>query len=356
LPPKELAELILVTGGAGYIGSHTIVELLKAGFNVVAIDNFSNSEKFIPKVVEKVAGRPYEFIEADLQDKETLDLIFKKIPGIKTVIHFAASKSVAESVVHPLKYYENNIAGMINLLGAMQVHKVKNLVFSSSCTVYGQPRVLPVTESSPILPAESPYGRTKQICEDIISDLMKSWENLSAITLRYFNPIGAHESAMIGELPRGVPNNLVPYITQTAYGLHSELKIFGNDYETPDGTCIRDYIHVTDLAIAHVAAAHRLSEGKCKNNGPEIFNIGTGTGVSVFEAVQTFRKATGVDLKFQFAPRRPGDVEKIWANPELANQKLGWKSEKSLSDALLSAWNWEKYYREQIQPAAAQLD
>lgn len=331
---------ILVTGGTGFIGSHTIVELLNAGFEVINIDNLSNSKEFINDRIAEITHKIPSFINGDILQYKTLDVLFSKYE-IDAVIHFAAFKSVNESVNYPLKYYKNNLGGTLNLLDFMKSNGVTNLVFSSSCTVYGQPDVLPVNENSPIKIAESPYGRTKQICEDMIMDFQKSYTDLNAIILRYFNPIGAHPTAKIGELPIGVPANLVPYIMQTASGKRAVLKVFGNDYNTTDGTCIRDYIHVVDLAKAHVAAVKRLVEQK-QSQRTEIYNIGTGVGNTVLEVIQAFEKATGQKLNYEFAPRRNGDIEKIFANVSKAQTELGWKSEFSLQDAMLHAWNWEK--------------
>ena len=280
----------------------------------------------------------------DLCDQEKLDRFFDNNKDISAVIHFAAYKAVGESVNKPLEYYRNNLVSLINLLDAMKNHSIPDLVFSSSCTVYGQPEKLPVTEDAPLQPAVSPYGNTKQIGEEIIRDTAISDKNIKAISLRYFNPIGAHPSALIGELPRGVPENLVPYITQTAYGLRDELKIFGNDFNTPDGYCVRDYLHVVDLAKAHVVAVDRLIEGRNKSNY-EVFNLGTGKGVSVLEAIRSFERVSGIKLKFRITERRPGDIEKIWADPSFANNELGWKTLSTLDEAMKTAWDWEKYIR-----------
>lgn len=335
---------ILVTGGTGYIGSHTVVELQKAGFEVIIIDNLSNSQISVLDGIEKITGIRPAFEKFDLCDNQEVEKFFGKYQGIGSIIHFAASKAVGESVQNPLKYYENNILSLINLLKAMNKYNVPNIVFSSSCTVYGQPTQLPVTEAAPVQMAMSPYGNTKQINEEIIQDTIKASPSLKCIALRYFNPIGAHESANIGELPSGVPDNLIPFVTQTAAGLREELKVFGNDYNTPDGSCIRDYIHVVDLAQAHVIAIQRLLGNKCKINY-EFFNIGTGNGNSVLEVINTFEKVTGVKLKHKIVGRRDGDIEQIWADTSLANNELGWKAKLSLADALTSAWKWEKKYR-----------
>ncbi len=330
---------VLVTGGTGYIGSHTAVELIEKGFEVVSIDNLYNSEAWINDRIGMITGITPVLEVFDLCDRDRLDDFFSRHTDIKAVIHFAAFKAVSESVRKPLEYYRNNILSTINLLEMMRKHGVAPLVFSSSCTVYGQPDSLPVTEDAPIKPATSPYGNTKKICEDIIRDTVFA-DGITAISLRYFNPIGAHPSALIGELPRGVPENLVPFITQTAIGLREELKVYGNDYNTPDGSCIRDYIHIMDLAQAHVKALERLLEGKNKNKY-EVFNLGTGKGVSVFEIIQSFERVSGIKLKYRVTGRRPGDIEKIWADPSLANRELGWKASCSLDDALKSAWEWE---------------
>jgi UDP-glucose 4-epimerase len=333
---------ILVTGGTGFIGSHTSVELIENGFDVVIIDNLYNSEAEVIDRIEKITGvRP--LLEVfDLCDKDKTDLFFSNNTDISAVIHFAAYKAVGESVSKPLDYYRNNLVSLINLLDAMQKRGISNLVFSSSCTVYGQPEKLPVTEEAPLQPAMSPYGNTKQIGEEIIRDTTISSDKIKAISLRYFNPIGAHPSALIGELPRGVPENLVPYITQTAIGLRPELKIFGNNYDTPDGSCIRDYLHVSDLARAHLVAVKRLIEKKNRKDY-EIFNLGTGKGVSVLEAINSFERVSGVKLKYKIAGRRAGDIVKIWADPTLANRELGWKTVYSLDECMKTAWDWEKH-------------
>lgn len=332
---------ILVTGGTGYIGSHTVVELQKAGFRVIVVDNLSNSSIEAIAGIERITGVKPHFENLDCLDYVGLDYLFSKYEGIKAVIHFAASKSVNESVNKPVVYYRNNVNGLMNILDLMPIHGVKNIVFSSSCTVYGQPDVLPVDEKSPFKPALSPYGNTKQICEEIIQDVIRSGSSMNSIILRYFNPIGAHPSAEIGELPIGVPNNLVPYITQTAIGLREKLNVYGNDYNTPDGSCIRDYINVVDLAKAHVVAVKRMLDGK-QNEPLETFNIGTGKGYSVLELIHAFEKSTGVKLPYEIVGRRPGDIEKVWANPQKAIKVLGWKPEASLEDTLQSAWKWEQ--------------
>lgn len=335
---------VLVTGGTGYIGSHTAVELINEGFEVVIVDNLSNSSLDMLDGVEKITGVRPAFEQFDLCDREKTKQLFVKYPDIKAIIHFAASKAVGESVEKPLLYYRNNLVSLMNLLENMPQSQAKNLVFSSSCTVYGQPDMLPVTESAPIIKANSPYGNTKQISEEIIQDTLYATPGIKTIALRYFNPVGAHPSALIGELPLGVPQNLVPFVTQTAMGLRKQLSVFGNDYNTPDGSCIRDYIHVVDLAKAHVVAIKRMLENKNKS-AFEVFNLGTGNGVSVLELVKAFEKVTGVKLNYQIVGRREGDIEKVWADTRFANEELGWKAHSSLEDTLLSAWNWEKYYR-----------
>ena len=339
---------ILVTGGTGYIGSHTSVELIEDGFDVVIIDNLYNSEAEVIDRIEKITGVRPAFEVFDLCDKSKTDLFFKNNKDISAIIHFAAYKAVGESVSKPLEYYRNNLVSLINLLDSMKTYGVGNIVFSSSCTVYGQPEKLPVTEDAPLQPAMSPYGNTKQIGEDIIRDTTIPSDKIKAISLRYFNPIGAHNSALIGESPRGVPENLVPYITQTAIGLRDELKVFGDDYDTPDGSCIRDYLHVSDLAKAHLAAVKRLIETKNKKNY-EVFNLGTGKGVSVFEAIHSFEKVSGVKLKYKITGRRQGDIVKIWADPSLANRELGWRTVYSLDDCMKTAWEWEKQIRKHVK-------
>lgn len=341
---------ILVTGGTGFIGSHTTVELQNAGYKVVIVDNLSNSQASVVDGIEKITGIRPAFEEVDCCDLEAMDKVFAKYPDIDGIIHFAASKAVGESVEKPLLYYRNNIVSLVNLLELMPKHNVKGIIFSSSCTVYGQPdpENLPVTEDAPIKPAESPYGNTKQVNEEIIRDDINSGAPIKAILLRYFNPIGSHPTAIIGEMPNGVPMNLIPYVTQTAMGIREQLKVFGNDYDTPDGTCIRDYIYVVDLAKAHVKAMERVLDTDSAKL--EVFNVGTGKGVSTKEIVDAFEAATGVKLNWTFAPRRAGDIEKVWANPEKANNVLGWKAETSLEDTLKSAWKWqEKLRKEGIQ-------
>jgi UDP-glucose 4-epimerase len=335
---------ILVTGGTGYIGSHTSVELINDGFEVVLIDNLYNSEAEVVDRIKEITGIKPVLEVFDMCDQEKLDLFFSVNKDISAVIHFAAYKAVGESVNKPLAYYRNNLVSLINLLDTMKRHNIPNLVFSSSCTVYGQPVKLPVTEDAPLQPATSPYGNTKRIGEEIIRDTAFSDNNIRTVALRYFNPIGAHPTALIGELPRGIPENLVPYITQTGYGLRDELKVFGNDYDTPDGSCVRDYLHVVDLAKAHVVAVERLVEGRNKKNY-EVFNLGTGTGVSVLEAIKSFERVSGIKLKYKVTERRPGDIEKIWADPAYANEELGWKTLSTLDDAMKTAWDWEKNIR-----------
>ena len=336
---------ILVTGGAGYIGSHTAVELQNAGYEVVIIDNLSNSNRDVIDGIERITGIRPAFVEMDMQDKEKLQQLFENHPGIKGVINFAASKAVGESVKKPLLYYRNNLVTLLNLLDLMPQYGVEALVFSSSCTVYGQPDNMPVDETAPIKPAMSPYGNTKQICEEIITDTVHAGAPFKSILLRYFNPVGAHPSAEIGELPLGVPQNLLPFVTQTAIGIREQQSVFGDDYDTPDGSCIRDYIHVVDLAKAHVKAVDRMLENKSEE-AVEIFNLGTGRGVSVLELIKTFEEVTGVKLNYKIAERREGDITQVWANPEKANRVLGWKAEETLADTLASAWKWQLRLRE----------
>lgn len=339
-----MSKKVLVTGGTGYIGSHTVVELQNEGFEVVIVDDLSNSKIEVLDAIEKITGKRPAFEKFNLADRDKTDAFFEKNANIDAIIHFAAFKAVGESVEKPLEYYRNNLVSLMNLLENMKRHHVPSLVFSSSCTVYGQPDQLPVTESTPRKPAESPYGNTKAVSEDIMRDFSYASDGLNCIALRYFNPIGAHPSALIGEFPVGVPNNLVPFITQTAAGLRDELKIFGEDYDTPDGTAIRDYINVVDLAKAHVVAINRLMKKKNKA-AYEFFNVGTGTGYSVMQLVKTFMEVNGVEVKYQITDRRAGDIEKIWADTTLANEELGWKAEKTLEETLASAWAWEKNVR-----------
>jgi UDP-glucose 4-epimerase len=331
---------ILVTGGAGYIGSHTVVELQQRGFEVVIIDNLSNSHASVVDRIAEISGIKPEFHRFDLIDPELTASFFKSHPDLSGIIHFAAFKAVGESVDNPLRYYRNNLDSLINILQGMKENKILNLVFSSSCTVYGQPDSLPVKETSPIKEAWSPYGNTKQMSEQILRFSVPAY-GLKVIALRYFNPTGAHKSALIGELPIGVPNNLVPFITQTAIGKRDCLRVFGSDYDTPDGTAIRDYIHVVDLAKAHVVAVDRMISGKTKSDF-EIFNLGTGNGFSVLEVIQSFEKVTGQKLNYKIVERRPGDIEKVWADTSLANDELGWKAEKSIDEMMHSAWDWER--------------
>jgi len=336
---------ILVTGGTGYIGSHTVVELMNAGYEPLIIDNLSNSNIGVLDGIKKITGKTPIFENIDCKDYSDLNFFFEKYQNIKAIINFAASKAVGESVEKPLLYYRNNLVSLLNLLELMPKHHIENIVFSSSCTVYGQPDVLPVTEQSPIKPATSPYGSTKQMGETFLTDAAHAIPQMKAILLRYFNPIGAHPSAEIGELPNGIPNNLLPFVTQTAMGIRPKLRVFGDDYDTEDGSCIRDYINVVDLAKAHVVAVKRLLEGKEKKS-VEVFNLGTGRGLSVLEIIHAFEKATGVKVPYEIAPRREGDIEKVWADTTWANQELGWKAQESLEDTLRSAWNWEVKLKE----------
>lgn len=329
---------ILVTGGAGYIGSHVVVELHNAGYQPIILDDFSNSEKSALEGLKAITGQEFVCYTGDCNDKSLLQRICSE-QHIDGAIHFAAFKAVGESVEKPLKYYHNNVGSMVTLLSVMEEYNVHNIVFSSSCTVYGQPDHLPVTEESPKKEAESPYGNTKQICEEVLADTVGSSDSLKGIALRYFNPIGAHPSSHIGELPLGVPNNLVPFVTQTAAGIRKELAVFGDDYDTQDGTCVRDYIHVVDLAKAHVRALEYLTESETSLF--DVFNIGTGKGNSVLEVIHAFEKSTGEKLNYRIAPRRPGDVEKVFADPTKSQETLGWKAEKSLEEALSDSWNWQ---------------
>lgn len=349
---KDMSKRVLVSGGAGFIGSHVTVELLEAGYEVVVADNMSNCDLTCFEGVKKITGRDdIPFVEMDFCDSVAVEKLFSDYK-IDAVIHFAAFKAVGESVDEPVMYYKNNLLSFLNVIEAAKNHGGCNVLFSSSATVYGEPDDLPVTEQSPRQSATSPYGNTKQICEDILSDSVKAYARfadgangqgtIKGISLRYFNPIGAHPSALIGELPRGVPNNLVPYITQTASGKRACLSIFGNDYSTPDGTCQRDYIDIVDLAKAHVFAVRRMLDGKMEKDY-EIFNVGTGRPVSVLELVKAFEKVNGLKLNYKFAPRRQGDVKAIWADPTLANKKLGWKAERTVEETLASAWAWERH-------------
>ncbi len=343
-----MKELIVVTGGTGYIGSHTTVELMEAGYDVLIIDNLANSKIEVLDGIEKITGRKPNFEKLDLCDSEGVMECFASYPAIRAIIHFAAHKAVSESVEKPLMYYENNLLSLINLLKAMKSHEVKYFVFSSSCTVYGQPDILPVTEESAIKKAASPYGNTKQIAEEIIADTIAADNAIEAIALRYFNPIGAHPTAYIGELPLGVPDNLVPFLTQTAIGVREELRVFGDNYNTPDGSAVRDYINVVDLSRAHVISIDRLLAGR-NEPGMEVFNLGTGKGLSVFEIINAFVKATGVEFRYKVVDRRDGDIEQVYADTSLANKVLGWKAGISLEDTLRSAWKWEKTIRNQTE-------
>ena len=338
-----MKETVLVSGGAGYIGTHTTVALIEAGYDVVVIDNFSNSEPSAIEGVEKIVGRKITFEEVDTCDKAALRGVFER-HQFNTVIHFAAYKAVGESMSEPLKSYQNNLVSYMNILEMMKEFNRPNILFSSSATVYGDAEVLPVTEQTPRQPATSPYGNTKQIAEDILRDCCRAYEGMYGIALRYFNPIGAHPSALIGELPRGVPNNLVPFITQTAAGIRACLSVCGDDYDTADGTCLRDYIDVNDLAKAHVAAVNRMTAHKMDAKY-EIFNVGTGNPVSVLELVTRFEKANNLKLNYKIVGRRPGDVPAVWADTALANEVLGWKAECDLDDTLRSSWAWEKHIR-----------
>jgi UDP-glucose 4-epimerase len=336
-----MKKTVLVTGGAGYIGSHTAVELIAAGYGVVIADNLSNSELSAVEGVRRITGVEVPFEKVDCNDAAAMAGLFARYT-IDAVIHFAAFKAVGESVAEPLKYYADNVGSLVTLLEAMRAANVGNIVFSSSATVYGQPDVLPATESTPRKPATSPYGATKQICEDILRDSVSAYKGLHGIALRYFNPIGAHPSALIGELPKGVPANLVPFITQTAAGIRGELSIFGNDYDTPDGTALRDYIDVVDLARAHVVAVKRMLSGKQRTDY-EVFNVGTGKPVSVMELVKGFERVNGVKVPYKIVARRPGDVEAVWADTTLAAEQLGWRSDRPLDETLRSAWAWQQH-------------
>ena len=339
---------ILVTGGTGYIGSHTAVELLEEGMQVVIVDNLSNSEKEVLDGIFSITGISPHFEEVDLRDRKATFGVFEKHPDISAIIHFAAFKAVGESVEKPLAYYENNLLSLIHLLEAMKLFQVDYMVFSSSCTVYGEPDELPVTENAPIKKAGSPYGNTKQICEEILQDTTNSMEGKGVISLRYFNPIGAHPTAKIGELPIGIPNNLVPFITQTAAGIREYLSVYGDDYNTPDGSAIRDYINVVDLSRAHVRAIRRLLEQK-QLSSFEVFNLGTGSGLSVFEVIKAFERSTGQKLNFKVVGRREGDIEKVWADTSHANSELGWKAVVGIEESLQSAWKWERRIRSKNQ-------
>lgn len=335
-----MKEKILVTGGTGYIGSHTTVKLQEAGYEVVIIDNLSNSNIEVLDGIEAITGVRPVFFKGDCTDINALRRLFTENPGIKGIINFAASKAVGESVHKPILYYRNNLGTLLNLLECMPEFGVKGIVFSSSCTVYGEPDVNPIDETAPIKPATSPYGNTKQISEEIIRDVIISGAPIKSILLRYFNPIGAHPSAKIGELPVGVPQNLVPYITQTAAGIRKELTVFGDDYNTPDGSCIRDYIDVNDLAAAHVIAMERMLSRE-DTDQLEVFNLGTGNGLSVLELVNAFQDASGVKVPYKIGARREGDIEKIWADPKKANTVLGWKAETPIAETMANAWRWQ---------------
>jgi UDP-glucose 4-epimerase len=333
---------ILVTGGAGYIGAHTAVELIESGYEVIIVDDLSRSDKTLLDGIEKITGKSVNFYQGDCRDKQFMTKLFQSAGPIASVLHFAAYKSVGESVDKPLLYFDNNLNSLIVLLETMLANNVKDFIFSSSCTVYGQPDIIPVNEEAPFKKAESAYGSTKQMCERILEDVAS--KGLRIISLRYFNPIGAHPSALLGEVPLGTPNNLVPYITQTAAGIRQRVTVFGNDYDTPDGTCVRDFIHVVDLAIAHVKAMQFL-ESRAEDKLYEPFNLGTGVGVSVLQLIERFIAATNVDVPYVIGPRRPGDVVKVYADPAKINQTLGWKSKFSLDESLLHAWQWEKKIR-----------
>lgn len=334
---------ILVTGGMGYIGSHTVVELIEAGYEPIIVDNLSNSNVRIREQLTQITGVKVPFLQIDLCDMNVLQAVLSEFPNVEGVIHFAAYKAVGESVEQPIKYYKNNLLSLLNVLEAFQGRRL-NLVFSSSCTVYGQPDELPVSEQAPIKKALSPYGNTKQIAEEILQETSSSNPLLNVISLRYFNPVGAHESGLIGELPIGVPQNLVPFITQSAIGKRGPITVYGNDYNTPDGTAIRDYIHVVDLAKAHVAALRLLSEGN-PNGNYDVFNVGTGTGYSVLEIIHAFERATGVSLKYTIGDRRAGDIEKVWGNVNKSREQLGWKAELGIDEMMASAWKWENYLK-----------
>ncbi|MBY5950611.1 UDP-glucose 4-epimerase GalE [Algoriphagus marincola] len=330
---------ILITGGAGYIGSHTAVELINSGFEPIIIDDFSNSQESVLDRLEEITGRKITCYQGDCADRSLLDQVAKD-HQLSGVIHFAAFKAVGESTELPLKYYRNNLVSLIEIMEFMRDHKIQDLVFSSSCTVYGQPDILPVTEATPRKDAESPYGNTKKVCEDMLVDFVKSKPGIRVISLRYFNPVGAHPSGKIGELPQGKPNNLVPFVTQTAAGIREKLTVFGDDYDTPDGSCVRDFIHVMDLADAHVKALAYLDEKQ--NNFYDVFNVGTGKGDTVLQVIKTFEEVTNVKLNYEIGPRRPGDVVKIWADTKKINEVLGWYPKYSLADSMRDSWNWQK--------------
>jgi UDP-glucose 4-epimerase len=340
-----MTKKILVTGGTGYIGSHTVVELQQAGYEVIIIDNLSNSNVDVIDGIVNITGIRPVFEKIDCIDMPALKSLFERHQNIAGIIHFAASKAVGESVEKPLLYYRNNLDSLINLLELMPIHNVKGIVFSSSCTVYGEPDSNPIDENAPIKPAESPYGNTKQINEEIIRDFVHSGAPIKSVILRYFNPVGAHQSAEIGELPLGVPQNLVPFITQTGIGIREQLSVFGDDYNTPDGSCIRDFINVVDLAKAHVVAIERMLENK-SDEKIEIFNLGTGTGLSVLELIRVFEKVSGKPLNYKITGRREGDIEQIWAQPDKANNVLGWRATETIENTMASAWKWQLRLRE----------
>ncbi len=343
---------ILLTGGAGYIGAHTAVELIGQGYETVLIDDFSKSDQTLLAGIEKITGKKPVFFQGDCCDAKFLEKIFNE-NSVDSVIHFAAYKSVSESVENPLMYYENNLGSMTTLLKTMGKFNVNEFIFSSSCTVYGQPEVIPVDENAPFKKAESPYGATKQMCERMLEDIVAANKNLNVISLRYFNPIGAHPSALIGELPIGIPSNLVPYVTQAAAGLRKKLTIFGSDYHTPDGSCLRDFIHVVDLAQAHVTAVEKINTMPSRN---EAFNLGTGEGVSVLGLVKKFIEVTGVKINYEIGPRRPGDIEKVYADPAKAKKLLGWQTKLKLEDALNDAWRWQKKLNLTLNPSPEERD
>ena len=333
---------ILVTGGAGYIGAHTVVELIESGYETIIVDNLSRSDRTLLEGIEKITNQPVRFFQGDCCDRAFLKHVFQTAGPISSVMHFAAYKSVGESVQKPLEYYQNNLGSLVALLEVMQENNVRDLIFSSSCTVYGQPDQIPVNESAPFKRAESPYGATKQVSERIVEDTYST--GFRIVSLRYFNPIGAHPTTLLGELPIGTPNNLVPYITQTAAGIREKITVFGGDYNTPDGSCIRDFIHVVDVAQAHVKAMEFLTEGP-KENLYEVFNLGTGIGVSVLQLIEKFINVTGVNVRYVMGARRPGDIEKVYADPAKVNKVLKWKTKYTIEDSLLHAWQWEKKIR-----------
>ena len=338
----SVSKKVLVTGGAGYIGAHTVVELIASGYEPVIVDNLSRSDRTLLEGIQKITNREVSFFHGDCCDKHFLSDVMRSVGDISSVLHFAAYKSVGESVEKPLEYYRNNIGSLLTVLEVMQENNVSDLIFSSSCTVYGQPDHIPVDENAPFKRAESPYGATKQVCEQILSDAYHT--GFRIVSLRYFNPIGAHPSILMGEIPIGTPNNLVPYITQTAAGIREKLTIFGGDYDTPDGTCIRDFIHVVDVATAHVKAIEYLAAFP-ERQKYEVFNLGTGIGVSVLQLIQKFIAVTGVNLPYSIGARRPGDIEKVFADPTKVNKLLGWKSKYNIDDSLRHAWQWEKKIR-----------